>query len=128
MNTRFILLLTRDARFQILLSEALCAGGAIVRVVRNVGEALGVVCERAPLNLAVIDFDDGCHGMTLLSALNVCQPNLPVIAVTSSDVYHATALGYANGAAACLAKPISAVELRTVIERVGEPKLQLACA
>lgn len=54
-----------------------------MRVVRNVAEALRVVCERAPLNLAVIDFDDGCHGMTLLSALNVCQPALPVIAVTS---------------------------------------------
>ena len=128
MNTRSILLLTRDVGFQTLLSEALCAGGASVRVVRKAGEALQVVCKGAPPHLAVIDFDEGCHGMTLLSALNVCQPNLPVIAVTSSDAYHAAAIAYANGAAACLAKPISAAELRPVVATVGEPKLQLACA
>ena len=129
MNPRRILLVSPDVRFHTLLSRALPAGGAIVHVARNAGEALRIVCELAePLDLAVIDFDDGCHGMTLLSALHACQPDLAVIALISKNAYHAAAVGYANGAAACLANPISAAELRTVIETVGEPKLQLASA
>lgn len=129
MNPRCILLLTHDVGFHTLLNRALPDGEVIVHVAGNANEALRVVCERAEnLDLAVIDFDDGCHGMTLLSALNACQPDLPIIALISRDAYHAAAVGYANGAAACLAKPISAAELRTVIEMVGEPKLQLACA
>jgi DNA-binding NtrC family response regulator len=129
MNPRFILLLTCDAGFQTLLSDALSDGETVVRVARSAGEALRVVCERTQkLDLAVVDFDDGCHGMTLLSALNVCQPDLPIVAVTSRDAYHGAAIAYANDAAVCLTKPISAAELRMVIEKLGEPKLQLACA
>lgn len=129
MNLRSILLLTRDAELQKILSEALSDGGAIVRLARDAGQALRGLCDlRSKIDLAVIDFQDGCHGMTLLSALNVCQPDLPIVVVTSSDAYHAAAVAYANGVAACLARPVSAADLRMVIEQLNEPKLQLACA
>jgi DNA-binding NtrC family response regulator len=129
MKPRLILLLTRDASFQTLLNEALLGEGAIVLVAQSAGEALQLICARGgELDFAVIDFDDGCHGMTLLSALHTCRPALPIIVVTSSDAYHAAAIAYANDIAACLAKPISAAELRIVIEELAEPKLQLETA
>ena len=78
--------------------------------------------------LFVIDFDDGCHGITLLSAIQTCRPELPIIVVTSSDAYQAAAIVFANGVEACLAKPISAAELKIVIEELAEPKLQLVAA
>jgi DNA-binding NtrC family response regulator len=129
MKPRLILLATQDRNLQALLSEALLGQGAIVLAARNAGEALELVCSRGrEFDLAMIDFDDGCHGMTLVSALNTCQPALPVIVVISSDAYHAAAIAYANGAAVCLAKPVSAEELRIVIEEIAEPKLQLEAA
>ena len=130
MNTRLVLLLTRDREFEKLLAEAvLKTGAAVILVARNIGDALQIVCTRGrELDFAVIDFDDGCHGMTLLSALDTCRADLPVVVVTSSDAYHAAAIAYANGVAACLAKPISGAELEVVIRELREPKLELTAA
>ena len=71
----------------------------------------------------MIDFADGCHGMTLLSALQMCHPNLPMIVVTSSDSYHAAALIHAQDVDACLEKPISSAEFAIVIRELTEAKL-----
>ena len=129
MKPRRILLVSDDLKFHSLLHRALPDGAPDVCVAPNAGEALRVVCEgMEDLDLAIIAFNHGCHGMTLLSALHACQPDLPIVALISRDAYHAAAVGYANGAAACLASPIRSAELRTVIEMVGQPKLQLACA
>ena len=129
MKSRLVFLLTRDRNFERLLTAARPSNGAVVLIARNVGDALQIVCARSrEFDFAVIDFDDGCHGMTLLGAINTCRPELPIIVVTSGDAYHAAALAYANGAAACLAKPISAAELGIVIRKLGTPKLQLEAA
>ena len=130
MNARLVLLLTRDRHFENQLSEALLkSGGSVVLVARNVGDALQIVCARGrEVDLAVIDFDESCHGMTLLSAINTCREGLPIVVVTSTDAYHAAALAYANGASACLAKPISCDELGITIQELDQPKLELAAA
>jgi DNA-binding NtrC family response regulator len=128
MNARPVLLLTQDHEFEELLREALSESGATLLVARNVGDALQIVCTRgAELDLAVIDRGD-CHGINLLSAIKACQHDLPVVVVTSSDTYHCAALAYANGAAACLAKPITATELRLAIHGLRAPKLELTAA
>ena len=49
--------------------------------------------------------------MTLLSAINTCGEDFPVIVVTRDDEKHVEALAYANGATACLPKPVSAAQL-----------------
>lgn len=133
MNARPVLLLTQDHEFEELLREALSESGATLLVARNVGDALQIVCTRgAELDLAVIDRGD-CHGINLLSAIKACQHELPVVVVTSSDTYHCdtyhcAALAYANGAAACVAKPITATELALAIHDLRAPKLELAVA
>jgi len=126
MTARPVLLLTRDDEFEKLLKEAFLESAATILIARNVDDALQIVCTRgAELDLAVIDRDD-CHGINLLSAINACQHNLPIVVVTSGDTYHCAALAYANGAAACLVKPIAAAELRLAIQNLGAPKLELA--
>jgi DNA-binding NtrC family response regulator len=77
----------------------------------------------------MIDFDEGCHGMTLLGAIDMLCANLPVVVVvTGSDTYHAASIAYANGATACLAKPLSVTELKMVLDDLSHTKLELAAA
>jgi DNA-binding NtrC family response regulator len=93
---------------------------------RDIDKALQIMADHSDeLSLVVIDFDDGCHGMTSLSAIKNCLEKLPVIVATSSDSYHAAAVAYANGAAACLAKPITTAELKVVIRQLRQAKLEL---
>lgn len=129
MSSRFILLLTQDPALHISLNRALGRDDSTILVAHDPGEALQAVCTRGnELDLAVIDFADSCHGMTLLRALQTCQPELPVVVVTSTDPYHVAAIAYANGVEACLAKPVSAEELEIVIHELAETKAQLEAA
>ena|ERR1700693_2114954 len=130
MNPHLVLLLTNDRHFENQLSKALLeADGSVVLVARNVGDALQIVCARGrELDLAVIDFDQGRHGMTLLIAIDMCRQELPIVVVASSDTYHTAALAYANGAEACLAKAITPTELEMAIRQLRQPKLELAAA
>ena len=121
MKSPLILLLTRDLNVEKMVVQALLPGGSIVLNARNVADALQVLCARgSELELAIIDFDHGCQGMTMLGAITACQKDLSIVVVTSSDVCHAPA--YANGAAACLAKPITAEEIAIAFEALKGPK------
>jgi len=128
MNAYSVLLLTHDREFEKLLRDTLRESGGTILVARDIDDALQIVCTRGTeLDLAVIDRDDG-HGINLLSAINACQRELPIVVVTSRDAYHCAALAYANGAAACFAKPITATELKLAIADLRAQKLELAVA
>lgn len=129
MNAHLVLLETRDHDFEKVLTDALEGSGATVLVVQNVADALKIGCRRgAELDLAVIDRDD-CHAITLLSAIKACRHELPIVVVISStSSCHCAAVAYANGAAACIAKPITAAELEPVLRQLGQPKLKLTAA
>ena len=123
-GVQVVLLLTRDRSFEKSLSEAL--HNPVILISRDIDEALQIMAVYSDeLSLVVIDFDDGWHGMTLLSAIKNCLEKLPVIVATSNDTYHVAAVAYANGAAACLAKPITTVELEIVIRQLRQAKLEL---
>jgi DNA-binding NtrC family response regulator len=123
-RAQIALLLTRDRTLEKSLSEAL--HNPVILMARDIDEALQIMAVHSDeLSLVVIDFDDGCHGMTLLSPIKNCLEKLPVIVATSSDTYHAAAVAYANGAAACLAKPITTAELKVVIRQLRQAKLEL---
>jgi len=129
MKPQLVLLLTRDPKFQKLLREVLLDDGAIILAKHSVGGALQVVCSRgSELDLAVIDFNDGCHGMTLLSAIRTCRDDLPILVVNSRNMYHGAAVACSNGAKACLAKPMTATDLRMVVAGLGLPKALLTAA
>lgn len=126
MKPRLILLLTCDPEFEDVLTEALRGDDTAVLVSHTLESALETVCSRGrELDIAVIDFVDGCHGMTLLRAIKTCRQDLPVIVVTSSDLYHAATMAYANHVEGCLAKPVTGAELKLVLEELRTLKPML---
>src|ERR1700736_4108083 len=124
-----ILLYTRDPNFGGLLVEALSGTGAVVLIARTVADALQIVCQRGrELDFALMDFDGGCRGMTLLSAVHTCYQQLPILVTTSEDAEHASALAYANGARACFNKPLHAAKLANAIAGLNGTNHQLVAA
>lgn len=131
MNPRLVLLYTRDRNFDQVLAQALLGMGTIVLVARSVGDALQIVCCRGrELDFAVLDFNDGCRGMTLLSALNTCCDKLPTLVVTSEESEHASAsaIAYASGARICLTKPLPPAMLASAIVELQSTPGELAVA
>ena len=119
MKRRLVLLYAPDPNFDRVLTEALWGTGAIVLIARSVGDALQVVFRRGrELDFAILDFNDGCRGMTLLSAVHTCCEKLPTLVVTSKDSEHASAVAYANGARVRLNKPLPTVLLANAISEV----------
>ena len=129
MKRRLVLLYAPDPNFDRALTEALWGTGAVVLIARSVGDALQVVSSRGPeLDFAILDFNDGCRGMTLLSAVHTCCEKLPTLVVTSKDSEHASAVAYANGARVWLNKPLPAALLANAISEVMAPDQPLVAA
>jgi DNA-binding response OmpR family regulator len=124
-----VLLYTRDLNFNSLLAEALSGTGTGVLVARTVADALKIVCEHGRnLDFALMDFDGGCRGMTLLSAMHTCYEQLPILVTTSEGAEHTTAIAYANGARSCLTKPRHASMLSAAITNLKSRDHQMAAA
>jgi DNA-binding NtrC family response regulator len=124
-----VLLYTRDRHFDKLVREALSGTGAIVLSARTVADALQIVCKRGrELHFALMDFDGGCRGMTLLSAVHTCYEQLPILVTTLEDGVHATAIAYANGARSCLPKPHHASMLTDAIAGLNAAHYPLVAA
>lgn len=129
MKRRLVLLYTPDQNFDQVLTEALGETGAVVLIARSVGDALQIVCRRVrELDFVVLDFNDGCHGMTLLSAIHTCREELPALVVAAKDSEHARAVAYANGARACLNKPLSSALLANAISEAPAPDQRLVAS
>jgi CheY-like chemotaxis protein len=128
MKIPVMLLLTNDSELEDSVAEALLQLGGVSHLSRHAGDALETVCGVHDLDLAVIDFEHGPHGMTLLGAINACREGLPVIAITREDDKRFEALAYANGATACFSKPVSATQLAVAIRELCGRKLEPAFA
>jgi DNA-binding response OmpR family regulator len=129
MRPRTILLFTRDRTFAQLAREAFVGTRTILLMARSVADALQIVCQRGrELDFALMDFDGGCRGMTLLSAVHACYQQLPILVTTSEDAEHASALAYANGARACFNKPLHAAKLANAIAGLNGTNHQLVAA
>jgi DNA-binding NtrC family response regulator len=116
MNEPLILLVTRDGDFAQSVRDALFGTGATVLVARDVRDGLQIVSQRGrELDFALMDFDDGCRGRTLLSAVHNCYERLPIVVTTSEKAEPASCLAYANGARTCLKKPLSVADLAKAI-------------
>src|SRR6266516_7199495 len=108
MKSPLILLFTRNGDFAQSVGEAISGTGATVLIARDVRDGLQIVWQRGrELDSALMDFDDGCRGRTLLSAVHNCYERLPIVVTTSEKAEHACFLAYANGARTCLKKPLS---------------------
>jgi DNA-binding NtrC family response regulator len=127
MKTPVIVLLTADPSLEDSVAQVLLETGGVSHLTRSAADALQLVCTIGmDLDLAVIDFELGPHGMTLLNAIATCRKDFPVVVVMHDDEKHVEALAYANGAAACLPKPVSATELAHTVRQCLHPQHQLA--
>ena len=124
MSTPVILLLTEDNELEALVADAISRIGAINHLTRDVSDALEVLCGADDLDLAIIDFERGSHGMTLLNAISTLREDLPVIAITRDDEEHVEALAYVNGAAACVPKQAVAAHLGNTIRKLSKARLE----
>jgi CheY-like chemotaxis protein len=123
-----MLLLTNDNELEDAVAQALLDLGGVSHLTRDAGDALETICGVHDLDVAVIDFEHGSHGMTLLSAIGVLRENLPIIVITRDDDKHVEALAYANGATACFPKPVSVTQLASAIRALQRLKPELASA
>jgi CheY-like chemotaxis protein len=124
MKTPVILLLTNDNGLEDLVADALSEVGGVSHLTRDAGEALDTICGVRDLDLAIIDFEHGPHGMTLLNAISTLREDLPVIVISRDDEEHVEELAYANGATACLSKQAVATQLGNRIRQLCTSRLE----
>jgi len=128
MKTTVMVLLTNDSELEDAVAEALLELGGVSHLTCDAGHALETVCGVHDLDLAIIDFEHGPHGMTLLSAVRMLCGDLPVIVITHDDEKHVEALAYTNGATACFSKPLSTTQLVAAIQEFCGPRVERALA
>jgi CheY-like chemotaxis protein len=128
MKTPVMLLLTNDNELEDLVAQALLEIGGVSHLTHAAADALETICGVHDLDLAVIDFEHGPHGMTLLSAISTLREDLPVIVITRDDQQHVEELAYANGATACFSKQAVATQLANTIRELCKPRLEQAFA
>ena len=121
MKTPVILLLTDDNGLEDLVADALSEIGGVSHLTRDAGDALETIGSANDLDIAIIDFEHGPNGMTLLNAISTLREDLPVIAITCDDEEHVGALAYANGATACFSKQAVATQLANTIRELCKP-------
>jgi FOG: CheY-like receiver len=126
MKTPVILLLTNDNGLEDLVARALSEIPGISHLARDAGDALEIICGVRDLDLVIIDFEHGPHGMTLLNAISTLREDLPVIVITQDDEKHVEEVAYANGATACFAKQAVATQLANTIRELCTPTLEQA--
>jgi DNA-binding NtrC family response regulator len=119
-----MLLLTNDNGLEELVAHALSEIGGVSHLTGDAGDALETICGVDDLDLAIIDFEHGPHGMTLLSAISTLREDLPVIVITGDDEKHVEGLAYANGATACFSKQAVATRLPNTIRELCKPRLE----
>ena len=125
MKTLVILLLTNDYELEDLAGQAFSEVGGVSHLVHDADEALRTVCGVPSLDLAIIDFEHAPYGMALLSVINTLREQLPVIVITRHE-RHLAEVAYTKGAAAFLAKPVSAPHLIRAICQLRGTRLNRA--
>src|SRR6516164_6974992 len=124
MKTPVTLLLTTDNELEELAADALSEGGAVSHLAREGSDALETICGVKDLDLAIIDFEHGPHGMTLLGVIGALRDDIPVIVITRDDERHVEGLTYANGATACVSKQAVKAQLADTIRQLCPSRLQ----
>src|ERR1700716_4153011 len=125
MKSPLILLFTRDGDFAQSVREAVCGTDAVVLIARDVRDGLQIVSQRGrELDFALMDFDNRYHGMKLLCAVHTCFDQLPILVAASKDADPRNPVAFANGARACLSKPIAPARIADAISQLTRPQHQ----
>jgi DNA-binding NtrC family response regulator len=126
MKTPVAGLLTNDPNLEECVAQALLETGGLSHLAESASVLELAGTSGQDLDLAIIDCEHGPHGLTLVAAINKQRENFPVIVITGPGEKLIEALAYANGASACLSKPVSATQLAEAMKQCRCPKPQLA--
>jgi hypothetical protein len=112
-----------------VLKEALLGIRAVVLIARSLDAVRRIVFRwRRELDLAVLDFNQGFSGMTVLTALNSRYDKLRTLAANSEGKDRACTFALAKGARICLSKPFSSAILAKAIANLCPIQTRLAVA
>lgn len=118
MKTPVMALLTNDHHLEECVAQVLLRTEGVSHPAQSANDVLDLLCTMGPtLDLAVIDFEHGPDGLTLVDAISTRWRGFPVIVITGPGEEEMEALVYANGAAVCLSKPVSASQLAEAMKR-----------
>ena len=118
MKTPVVALLTNDPDLEECLAQVLSEMGGRSHLADSASDVLELVRTNGrDFDLAVIDCEHGPHGLTLVAAINKQREHFPVIVITGPGEKLIEALAYANGASACLSKPVSATQLAEAMKQ-----------
>lgn len=114
-----ILLVADDAEDSIaIIADAAARTGRGLRQAKNTRCAFDLVtADLDDIDLIIIDLDPGRHSMSALEALGCCKICPPIIVVTGLEERQMTKIAFCHGASACIAKPFSAAELASAINK-----------
>jgi CheY-like chemotaxis protein len=127
-KSRATLLLTTDSSLEEIVADVMLDADWSIHLARNLGDALDLLCRVHDLDLAMVDFGPGPHGITLLRAIRTLHRDVPAIVITDDDQKHVEALAYTNGAAAGLHKPVLRSHLADAVHSISKPTRELAFA
>jgi len=129
MKTPVIALLTNDESLEECVAQVLLETGGSSHLAQSASDLLDLIgATGQDLDLALIDCEHAPHGLTLVRAINSRREAYPVIVLTGPDEKYIEALAYANGAAVCLSKPVSATQLAAAMKQCRRARPQLAIA
>jgi DNA-binding NtrC family response regulator len=113
-----ILIVDDDREFLIALSKLLAKNGYSVSGAINPGAAMDFVTSRSrSVDLVITDFSmPVVDGLKLLTAIKAAFPHVPVILITAYGSEETCNQAVAQGAFACLDKPVDKEVLLAVIE------------
>jgi FixJ family two-component response regulator len=127
MKTLVITLLTNDHNVEECVAQVLLETGGFNHLAHSASDVLDLICTAdQDLDLAVVDCEHGPHGLTLVASINSRREAFPVIVLTGPGDEYIEALAYANGAAVCLVKPVSATQLAEAMKQCRRSQPQLA--
>jgi DNA-binding NtrC family response regulator len=126
MKTPIILLLTSDPTLEETVAQTLLEMSGISHLTLSPDEALEIISAMGhDLALAVIDCEHGPYGIRLVSAIKDRREDFPMIVITGDNDKCIEALAYANGATACFSKPVSAAQIKSVLNQYRRSQHQL---
>jgi DNA-binding NtrC family response regulator len=118
MKAPVIALLTNDHNLEECVAQVLLRTGGLSHRAQSANDVLDLVCTIGQnLDLVVIDCEEEPDGLTLLDAISTRRRGFPVIVITGPGEEDMEALVYANGAAVCLSKPVSAPQLAEAMKQ-----------
>ena len=120
MKEKIVLLVDADGDSEGFVLEAAARTGRGVLTAKTSRDAFKIIRDELHrLDLVIVDFDPGAHGLALLEAISGCADTPAMIVITALEESYMKPISQEHGAAACLGKPITIARLKSTLDKVS---------